>query len=121
MKSPFFVVLSYSFGNDDYEEELADAFDELSSVERTACNYFGNIILYLDHEEYDVDLLESIEAHAGIPEQAADDFRRSTVHLVFKYLTEKEDLEWDFIPQLASSFKFQANLEEDFEDSVEQI
>ena len=112
MKSPFFIVLSYSFGDDDYEEELADAFDELSSVERTACAYFGNIILYLDHEKYDVDLLESIETHAGIPEQTADDFRRSTVHLVFKYLTEKEDLEWDFIPQLASSFKFQANLEE---------
>lgn len=97
--------------------EFKKAFDKLDATEKVAFRYFFNVFSYLNSTKYEEEYLRKIEDKAEVSEQYADGFRRNVAVVLDKlnYIT------WDFIPQLAPSFEFQADLEENFEDFVKQI
>ena len=132
MSNYFDTALRFAFGEVSFclqeqeeLEKLTMVFIKLKDIEKIALRYFSNIILDLDQKEQDLDLLkgknidpdcielanidydflESIEKNIDSPELVISDrFRKSIMCLISKCLIEKENLEWDFIPELVPAF-----------------
>jgi serine protein kinase len=102
---------------------VADA----KAMERLCNKYIDNIIAYVNKEkvinpitnkpvEPDENLMRSIEAKAGIPEQGCDDFRRSMVAFIGTQRHRGKEFKWDSNEELRRAI--QAKIFEDIKDTI---
>ena len=97
------------------------------AIKRLCTNYIDNVIAYVNNEKV-VDpitgerhspnerLMRSIEEKDDIPEQGADDFRRSMAAFIGSLSVKNEEFKWDSNPRLKKALEAKAF--EDVKDSV---
>jgi serine protein kinase len=127
-----YYAVCVQFAKDEYEEiakeEVQKALcSDAGAIVRICSNYLDNVFAYIEGSkvqdnftkedvEPDERLMRSIEELADIPEQMADDFRRSLAAQVGSLHKRKQTFEWDTNPKLAKALK--AKLFEDTKDHL---
>jgi serine protein kinase len=97
------------------------------SVIRLCSNYIDNVMAYINKskvknpytgqdQEADERLMRSIEEKIDVPEQAADDFRRSLAAFIGDLAHKGKEFQWDSNPQLKKALE--AKLFEDTKDHI---
>jgi serine protein kinase len=126
-----------------YEEALDLAIKELQEIlkaevqkalvadeniiERVCAKYIDNVVAYVNKEkiinpitkqpqEPDERLMRSIEEKIDIPEQGANDFRRSLASFIGTLTIKKKEFKWDSNPELRRALE--AKVFEDTRDSI---
>jgi serine protein kinase len=126
-----------------YEEALDLAIKELQEIlkaevqkalvadeniiERVCAKYIDNVVAYVNKEkminpitkqpqEPDERLMRSIEEKIDIPEQGANDFRRSLSSFIGTLTIKKKEFRWDSNPELRRALE--AKVFEDTKDSI---
>ena len=97
------------------------------SIIRLCSNYIDNVMAYINKskvknpytgqdQESDERLMRSIEEKIDVPEQAADDFRRSLAAFIGDLAHKGKEFQWDSNPQLKKALE--AKLFEDTKDHI---
>jgi serine protein kinase len=140
------IQISVSFNVEDkkkYEERLDLSIKELQDIlknevqralvadenliVRVCAKYLDNLIAYVNKEKIinpitkkeekpDERLMRSIEEKIDIPEQGADDYRRSLAAFIGTMATKKKEFRWDSNPELKKALE--AKLFEDTRDTI---
>lgn len=122
------IVLARKELDDILKNEVQKALvGDPAAIERLFVNYIDNVVAHcektkvrhpLTGEEMEPDerLMRQIEEKAGIPEQAADDFRRQIAQFIGTMSIKKKEVRWDSNPKLAKALE--KKLFEDTKDTI---